>query len=241
MSEKLNPNLERILRAEGSLVPSPIIAHDINDAWHGALREVMLRGYEYKVQRGSFEKTEIKRKELDLLWLIIRHPGARPLPPTVPNGMIPPTDDDTIEKYLKYLMTSEKQPNEQYTYGEFIEKQMWEVIRMFKEDGLETNQAYIAVGDAESIWQKDPPCLRGIDCRARYGRLHFVTYWRSWDIGAGFPTNLGGLQRMKEFMAEEIGINDGNLVAQSKGAHLYNYFWENALLITGLNIEEKCH
>ena len=59
-------------------------------------------------------------------------------------------------------MTSFKEQNEEYTYGEDLEPQIPEIIRMYKEEGFNTNQAYMAIGSRESIKLADPPCLRGI-------------------------------------------------------------------------------
>jgi thymidylate synthase len=137
-----------------------------------------------------------------------------------------------LEEYLPYLMTSAKQTGEDYTYGQFLEKQIEEVIRMYKEDGHETNQAYMTVGDQKSILLKDPPCLRGIDTRIKDGKLHFVVYFRSWDLWNGFPANLGAIQLLKEYMASSIGVEDGEIIAASKGLHLYDYVWELAKLRT---------
>jgi thymidylate synthase len=86
----------------------------------------------------------------------------------------------------------------------------------------------MAVGDSQSIFLTDPPCLRGIDTRIRYGKLCFFTYFRSWDLWAGFPSNLAAIQLLKEYMASEIGVHDGELIALSKGLHLYEYSWELA-------------
>ena len=118
------------------------------------------------------------------------------------------------------------------TYGQYLESQIEEVIRMYKEDGHGTNQAYMTVGDPESLYLKDPPCLRGIDTRIRYGKLHFMVYFRSWDLWGGFPANLGAIQMLKEYMAQEIGVEDGEIIAASKGLHLYDYIWELAKLRT---------
>jgi thymidylate synthase len=133
-----------------------------------------------------------------------------------------------VENYLQYLMTSLKADNEQYTYGEDLSEQIPELIRMYKEDGYNTNQGFMAVGSKESIKLPDPPCLRGIDTRVANGKLHFISYFRSWDLWAGFPSNLAGIQLLKEYVASEIGVEDGELVALSKGLHLYEYTWELA-------------
>ncbi|MFH1075610.1 MAG: thymidylate synthase, partial [Pseudomonadota bacterium] len=97
-------------------------------------------------------------------------------------------------------------------------------------DGFGTNQAYMTVGNPEAITLSDPPCLRGIDTRIRYGKLHFILYFRSWDLWNGFPANLGAIQILKEYMASEIGVEDGEIIASSKGLHLYDYVWELARL-----------
>lgn len=76
----------------------------------------------------------------------------------------------------------------------------------------------------------DPPCMRLIDTRARYGKLSFMIYFRSWDLWAGFPSNLAGLQLLKEHMAGEIGVADGEIIAAGKGMHLYEYCWDLAKL-----------
>jgi len=99
---------------------------------------------------------------------------------------------------------------------------------MYKEDGYNTNQAFMAVGDSHSIFLSDPPCLRGIDTRIRDNTLHFFVYFRSWDLWAGFPSNLAAIQLLKEYIASEIGVDDGELIAISKGLHLYQYSWELA-------------
>jgi thymidylate synthase len=99
---------------------------------------------------------------------------------------------------------------------------------MYKEDGFNTNQAFMAVGDSQSIDLSDPPCLRAIDTRIRDNKLHFIVYFRSWDLWAGFPSNLAAIQLLKEYMSSAIGIGDGELIALSKGLHLYEYAWELA-------------
>jgi len=62
--------------------------------------------------------------------------------------------------------------------------------------------------------------------------LNFVVYFRSWDLWSGFSANLGGIQLLKEYMAGEIGVEDGEIIASSKGLHLYDYTWELAKLRT---------
>jgi thymidylate synthase len=207
---------------------SIIEARDLSEAWFLCLVKTLTEGHEYKVERGSY--TGQRRKELELAVVHIKYPGSRPLVPDVPQGVPPPTSMQYIESYLPYLMTAHRAEEEQYTYGQYLEKQIAEVIRMYKEDGFNTNQAFMAVGDDKSISLSDPPCLRMIDTRVRDGKLNFVVYFRSWDLWAGFPSNLAAIQLLKEYMASEIGVDDGEIVAMSKGLHLYEYSWELARL-----------
>lgn len=206
------------------LEPSFIEARDLPEAWFLCLREVLQKGYVYKISRGSFKGE--RRKELDWVDINITLPGLRPLTPDVPSGVPSPTSNEAIRQYMKYLLTSEKGPGQDYTYGQDLEGTIEEVIRMYKEEGYETNQACLNLGNKASIFLKDPQCLRVIDTRIRYGKLHFIVYFRSWDLFSGFPVNLGGLQLLKEFMAEEIGVEDGQIIANSKGLHLYETSWE---------------
>jgi thymidylate synthase len=193
-----------------------IEARDLAEAWFLCLRRTLTEGYEYKIDRGSYAGQ--RRKELDFVVVKVKHPGTRPIIPSTPQGVPPPTSMEYIDDYLPYLMTAHKREGEQYTYGQYLERQIPAVIQMYKQDGHNTNQAFMAVGDADSIKLADPPCLRAIDTRIRDNRLHFYVYFRSWDLWAGFPSNL----------ASEIGVDDGELFATSKGMHLYEYAWELA-------------
>ncbi|VBB45232.1 putative thymidylate synthase [uncultured Desulfatiglans sp.] len=212
--------------------PEFIQARDLPDAWFQCVYRLLETGHEYTIERGSYEGQ--KRLEFDYVTVHIRFPGTRPLLPDIPPALgIPnPVAEGYLESYLPYLMTAVKQPGEDYTYGSYLEMQIQEVIRMYREDGFGTNQAYMTVGNPEAIFLKDPPCLRGIDTRIRDGKLHFVVYFRSWDLWNGFPANLGAIQLLKEYMAGEIGVGDGEIIAASKGLHLYDYVWELAKLRT---------
>ena len=209
-----------------------IEARDLPDAWFQCVYRLLETGQEYTIDRGSYEGQ--KRLEFDYITVHIRHPSVRPLLPDIPPALgIPnPVAEGYLEEYLPYLMTAIKQPGEDYTYGWYLESQIAEVIRMYREDGFGTNQAYMTVGNPDAITLSDPPCLRGIDTRVRDGRLHFVVYFRSWDLWNGFPANLGAIQLLKEYMAAEIGVEDGEIIAASKGLHLYDYVWELARLRT---------
>ncbi|UCG10802.1 MAG: thymidylate synthase [Dehalococcoidia bacterium] len=211
---------------------SLIDARDLSEAWFLCLRQTLTEGTKYRIERGSYAGQQ--RWELELVVVQIRHPATRPLIPSVPAGVPPPTSMEYVENYLPYLMTAHKGEEEQYTYGQYLEKQITEVIKMYKENGFNTNQAFMAIGNEQSIYLADPPCLRAIDTRIRNNQLHFIVYFRSWDLWAGFPSNLAAIQLLKEYMASEIGVDDGELIAMSKGLHLYEYAWELAQLTAAM-------
>ena len=211
-----------------------IEAHTIGDAWFQCLQKALFEGRMYLIDQGSFEGKQ--RKEIPLVAINILHPGIRPLRPDVPMGVPQPTTDDVIEEYMSYLMTSNKQENEEYTYGEDMAPQIDKVIERYKQ-GFGTNQLCMTIGSKDSIDLKDPPCLRLVDTRIQDGALNFVLYFRSWDLWGGLPTNLGGLQLLKEHMAKEIGVNDGTIAAFSKGLHLYEHCWDLAKMVLRIPLE----
>ncbi|AAW39954.1 MAG: thymidylate synthase [Dehalococcoides mccartyi] len=208
-------------------------ARDLSEAWFLCLRQVLTDGYEYTIERGSY--TGQKRKELDMITVHIKNPGNRPLIPDVPPGVPAPSTLEYIDNYLPYLMTAHRAEGEQYTYGQYLEAQIAKVIKMYRDTGFNTNQAFMTVGNPETLDLEDPPCLRSIDTRIRYGKLHFVIYFRSWDLWAGFPSNLAAIQMLKEYMAAEIGVEDGEIIAMSKGMHIYDYAWDIAKTAAGMN------
>ncbi|MCU0665942.1 MAG: thymidylate synthase [Candidatus Omnitrophica bacterium] len=241
------------------LEPAFIDAFDLDDAWFQTLSAILEKGHIYTITKGSYEGQ--RRLEFDFAVVKVKKPSHQIIP-IIPEGMsIPaPTDMDYIQGYLSYLLTGTKTATEDYTYGERLvdpkvklkgkyavqdplEKEMplevnqiEEVINLYKTKGFGTNQATMEIGMPSDIKLIDPPCLRIIDTRIRYGKLHFILYFRSWDLWGGFPSNLGGLQLVKQYMADEIGVDDGEIIAVSKGLHLYEYSWELAKLRTNKEI-----
>jgi len=240
------------------LNPVLIRGKTISDAWHQCLYKITDENWqeyarEYDIDRGSFEKQH-SRREFDHITVHIEYPGTRPLIPIIDvAGIPPPTDQERIDKYMPYLLTGEKEPNEDYTYGERLNTPIFrlydgknvreietginpleEVISIYKSGAYNTNQATLEIGMPTDITLNDPPCLRLIDTRIKYNKLNFILYFRSWDLWGGFPENLAGLQTVKEYMVQSIGngLKDGEIIANSKGLHLYNYQFEYADAVT---------
>jgi len=248
--------------AEGSLKTVSIVARDIPDAWFQCVLNVLEYGFRYTIDQGSYAGSE--RVEFDDVRIKITYPEVKPFEPDIPPALgIPnPVAPGYIDTYFQEkILVGVKDENEDYVYGErlsgiLIERkkmsagsvmsdpitvgpnQIEAVIEKYKKHGFNTNQTTMEVGRAADVELNDPPCLRIIDVRVRYGKLHFFVYFRSWDLWGGFPANLGALQLLKEHMAGKIGVAPGETIAFSKGLHLYKYIWELAQLRTGLKKPE---
>ncbi len=116
--------------------------------------------------------------------------------------------------------------------------QMEMMIWTYKKRGHRNNQMILQVGSPSDMVLQDPPCLRHIDTRIQDGKLHFFPYFRSWDLYGGFPANLAAIEMMKQYCAAQIGVENGEIIAASKGLHIYDYVFEIAEAIRGRTMEE---
>jgi thymidylate synthase len=237
-----------------------IEARTLDEAWFKCLFELFDGDYHtYKIDSGSF--TGDTRREFDWITIRIAQPAGHPeedmsslrrLIPSVPYGVPAPCDEFKVLDYFnEYLFSSKLRPDEQYTYGsricgrplvppndqglraEHIRNQVEEVIHRYRELGHGNNQLVLQIAQPDDLMLDDPPCLRHIDTRIRYGKLHFMPYFRSWDLWGGFPLNLAGLQLLKEYMASEIDVEDGEMLITSKGLHVYGHAEDVARMRAG--------
>lgn len=151
-----------------------------------------------------------------------------------------------IDHYKKYghgtnhCYMSVGRPETVYFYDRDIGYE--ETIKIFNPDTGEI----IKERHVGNEWNKNPEnkpssqCLRGIDTWIDEGKLHFWVYFRSWDLWGGYPVNLGGLQLLKKYMADEIGIGDGEMIVSCKDLHIYESTIEIALTRVGIkkNVKE---
>lgn len=204
---------------------------DISDAWFQLLFTILNEGSVFTIDRGSYVGQ--RRLEFDYITIKINYPGTLPLLPQIPEqyGIPNPVADDYLDEYLPYLMTGVKQPGEDYTYGERLAgdiNQIQVIIDTYKKYGHRNNQMVLQVGQPSDILLEDPPCLRQIDTRIQNNKLHFFVYFRSWDLWGGFPANLAAIEMLKQYMAAEIGVESGIMIAASKGLHIYDYSFDIA-------------
>ncbi len=121
---------------------------------------------------------------------------------------------------------------------QYFVNQMELMIWTYKNSGHRNNQMIMQVGQPTDMVLVDPPCLRHIDTRIQDGKLHFFPYFRSWDLYGGFPANLAAIEMMKQYCAEQIGVENGEIIASSKGLHIYDYVFEIAESIRGRSMNE---
>ncbi len=223
------------------MMPFCLIAKTISDAWFQLMYNLFDKAYAQNIQKGSFENEQY-RLQYPGIAVYIEHPSSD-MVPTIPPGLgIPaPTTMEYIEDYFaNYLMNPEPAENETYTYASRIQhsmpnggSQLERVVEILRETPL-TNQAVIEIATPEDLdicygkdGKLDPPCLRLLDFKVipsdNAFHLTVSAYFRSWDLWAGFPTNLGGIELLKQYVVSETSLKNGPMYAYSAGAHIYGY------------------
>lgn len=232
--------------------PTIITAKTLPDAWFQLVYTLLTQEsgvHHYTIDKGSYVGQ--KRYEFDYAMFAIEYPGTRPLIPDIPPGLNIPAPVESMEYiesyFTHYLMNTELEENETYRYSTWIAPGVERVIAQLK-GAPGNNQATISIGgwapeypdmlvesavascvDTDNYidpgtGQRDPACLRLVDFRLdQQNKLHMILYFRSWDLWGGLPANLAGLQLLKEYVAQELGADDGTMIASSKGLHLYDH------------------
>ena len=208
------------------------------DAWFQTIYSIIQNGRRFKIDRGSYAGQD--RLEFDYITIRIKQPWHEPLLPKIPEQYnIPdPVTEEYLNDYLPYLMTDIKEVGEDYTYGSRIYNQIEQLIWTYKTYGHRNNQMCLQIAQPSDMWLDDSPCCRHIDSRIQDNKLHFFPYFRSWDLFGGLPANLGAIELMKQYIASEIGVEGGEIIASSKGLHLYDYVIDFAEILRGKTIEE---
>ena len=130
-------------------------------------------------------------------------------------------------------------------YGSLYESQLEWIIRHFKEKGYGNNHCYINVGNKNSNFAYDipwkdeterrtSPCLRGLDFKIKDNQLILHVIYRSWDLYAGWPQNMGGFTLLNEYVSEQLdGVEPGPMAFSCSGLHCYDYQIEPLKVLLG--------
>jgi thymidylate synthase len=202
----------------------------ISFAWYQLIREVK-NTIVTNVDTGSF-KDDI-RYQFESVAVEITKPYYDMIP-VMPVGCekLQPTTIEYVEKYFEnYIIGSEVDDNETYTYGQRINLSINEVMNKLKNCPY-NNQMVIEVADPFDINEADPPCLRLIDLKVNEDKgINLHCYFRSWELWAGFPTNLGGLEMLRQYISLSCGfeMEKGKLFAYSSGLHIYGHNLKNVI------------
>jgi len=220
------------------------------DAWKQLLKLCLEEGYRRPVYRGA-EKWAY-RLELDMVAVEVERPDHEWWIWDVPEGVPPPaTHESILEYYARYIRTADIMAEVQvgqegwdYIYGhrigapilKAIEEQPLDepispieaVMRILAETP-ESNRGVLEIGRPEDIELRHFPCWRYAQFKVRYGKLHGFVVFRSWDLYAGMPVNLGGITLLMIEMTDYIRKHNpemkdlavGKLFAFSMGLHLY--------------------
>jgi thymidylate synthase len=237
--------------------PALIEATTIEDSYFQLIAQCYENGVKYEITEGSFKGSY--RVELPFAAGFIEYPHTRPLAPIMPEGVPPVTADEKIEEYFyTYLMDSKLLPNEEYRYATWINgkyinpcrldsygdpevtTQLDWCIRHFQEKGYGNNHCFITVGEPTVNFNYDAPydneherrtspCLRGIDIKIKEDKVILGIIYRSWDLYAGFPENMGGFALLNQYIADQLEIEAGPLTFSSQGLHIYSHQVEPVL------------
>lgn len=158
--------------------------------------------------------------------------NAYPIPGNWVNGYDSPRLKDILIQEPEAWKAAVTETSEGWVLNQ-VELLKW----TYANKGHRNNQMVLQIAHPADMLLKDPPCLRQIQTRIQDGTLHFIVYFRSWDLWSGFPANLAAIQLLKEMIADELGVKDGKIMAYCAGLHLYSYVWELAEIIRGKSIE----
>jgi thymidylate synthase len=234
--------------------PVFINATDLNDAYFSLLWKIWENGRNYIIDSGSFAGSYRLEFDYVSGFIRDPHrrPLAPIMPPSIAPTTTDDRIMEYFVNYLMDADLNEGEHyrysswlNSTEYYGEFgadgrTTKQINEtpiewVIRHFNEKGHGNNHCFINIGNVDSGFNYDipysnenerrtSPCFRGIDFKIKGGQLITSVIFRSWDLYAGFPENMGGITLLNEFVCAQLsGVVPGPLAFTSAGLHIYSY------------------
>ena len=168
-----------------------------------------------------------------------------------------PKEDLTEYKYASWIVgIPEDEPltKNGIPRGTRLNQLEW-CVNHFTKKGYGNNHCYISVGGAEGLQRYDWPwkeetergtseCLRGLDFKIRDNKLNLACVFRSWDLIAGLPQNLGGLAILMETTADWINsvkpdnlpkVTPGTIYGSSHGLHIYEDGLDVAKALTNID------
>lgn len=131
-----------------------------------------------------------------------------------------------FEGYKPQVMTKEKIPSLEYTYGQRLrDHDGIDQIQSIKDKLKKEPFSRRAVAMTWNVKLDDasthPPCLDVVQCVVQDETLFMNCYFRSNDMFRAWPENALALRTMQKEIADELGIMMGSLTIISASAHVY--------------------
>lgn len=217
--------------AEPKLFPEPEISTDryptdastvkirgkyVGEVWLRLLFHIMRFGAEKQAHHGT------KQKELWNIVTVIEEED--------------PTDikwapwfnftREHFEGYLPQVMTKEKIPSLEYTYGQRLRDhagvdQVKSMIEKLKKEPFSRRAVAMTWNVQSDDASTHPPCLDVVQCIVQDETLLMNCYFRSNDMFRAWPENALALRTMHKEIADATGIMMGSLSIISASAHVY--------------------
>jgi thymidylate synthase len=127
-----------------------------------------------------------------------------------------------LEKYAQQFLDPSRAGFD-YTYGERIndKSQLENVIRKLAEEKSSRRAVIKTWKPCRDYFQRHVPCLQLLDFLVRGNKLHMTAVFRSHDIGRAYVSNVYGLGKLMEHVAQIIDVDVGSLTTVSISAHIY--------------------
>lgn len=252
-------------------------ATTLDDLYFQLVIGALKKGRLYKIDSGSFansHRIEFDKVSFCVKNPTSRPLAPQPrqgIPPTT-------TDENIEDYFVNYIMDGSLQPNEHYKYSSWIvgipesiplnhndiprgskTNQLEECIFEFTEKGYGTNHPCMRVGSSESMlrykwsWKDETDrgtseCLIYLTPKIKNNKLNLSCGFRSWDLFAGLPENLGGFVMLMEYMVDQINdrkkphqpeIQTGFLYGESDGLHIYEHNLDLAKIWANIDDEKN--
>ena len=217
--------------------PSNVLAHTIvetapSKAWEQVVFRVLRFGDRVRIKKGE-------RIELRNLKVVVAEPRFEDEAALRELGF----DPDRLRAYQAGILSSEKPPDQPYTYGNRIRgyfgvdglDRIAEMLRVVREGDSEDDanpdarKAYFALWDTpRDFGGSGAPCLVSLFFRKVGGRIELTATFRTHNVAEAWLVNLYGLMALRDYVAERAGAPGGPITVVSHSIALDPKYLERA-------------
>jgi thymidylate synthase len=215
-SDRLRVDMPTSVDSDYSFRPSEVTAHQVVrerplDCWEELVVRTMRFGRPVQLRKGP-------RLELLNAKAVITHPAEEPAETLARYGF----ELDRFEAYQRRILDPELPADLSYTYGNRIRgyfgtDTLQTVVALLLDDP-ETRGAYVALWDTSADLGEPgraTPCLTTLSFRRSEGRLTLAATYRSHNLLWGWLENVYGLMAIQRHVAEQVGMEPGQITVIS--------------------------